>query len=717
MLCDSAPCQYFFIFAFSKLGTKKMQELLCLVTVLELEGCTFAASLAGGHLRDLGASVSYFPSGCVPDCLCRGKTRVGWEEAMRMSADVVIDGRGEAVLDREGVVYVRVCSFSSDEEASDVDEEVALAKMGAFRGSLNRQLQGVGGSFMPFRLASAYASVHAAFAAVSSMYHARRGGKADSSEVRLVDALSDTLVHNSLQFACPSRYLNPRQRAVTRATAVTTAPLTRSQVQELLDPFYAHYTCKGGGVFYLVAPSHASHQKRVLEVLGVKEEVLGKVPIADPYTGKESGIGGSQVGDEWRAPLRRLFGSRFATLTAKEWEAKMAEAGVPCAAHRSTEEWTRSDHVRKAGLIRKGAPCEIAWFEYGRRVGGEEPLAGEAWFSGVRVLDLSNVIAGPTIGAMLARHGADVIKVDPPSPVYSPAVTVVWGVAANAGKRSVLLDVHEDREELDKLIAGADVVIVNCTEGSLSRMRLTATDVARVNPRAVLARFDAWSGPCGEGEKPHVGYDDCVQAATGMMLSYGGEDAPEEVAFVGTIDVVSGVAGAMAVAAALYSRARTGVVHAARSSLCACANRLLFPARKAAYPATGEGCRGVHPLLCCYMASDDWMLVARREEATEEEMLALLDFDFRCKTVSEWEDVLLTWGVKVCRLGHLADGDRVTDRGHPLGQVTMSAPVAVRIRGREVPCLRAPKYGAHTADLTSLGHRQWCADYLPEVVL
>ena len=276
------------------------------------------------------------------------------------------------------------------------------------------------------------------------------------------------------------------------------------------------------------------------------------------------------------------------------------------------------------------------------------PADSRGWLDGLWVVDLANVIAGPTIGSMLARFGARVTKVDSTSPTYSPDTTIIYGLAANLGKQSVLIDAKaaEGKAALERLIASADVVVVNATEASAARLGVSPDDVLDMLARfggaprdAVLTRFDAYGGPSGQGERSaHLGYDDNLQAALGIMERFGGGlGRVEEHAHVGTIDVVAGAAGALATVAALLLREKrrkqarqpTPATIVARASLASVGQLVQFPfccgqpgelAKEAvaAYERLGRGpaCKGEHALLRCYEAADgEWLLLCPRTSA------------------------------------------------------------------------------------------------------
>ena len=243
-------------------------------------------------------------------------------------------------------------------------------EFGVFRDmGVNRQLCGVAASYSPLPLASAYASVWAALASCAALYRNARSGEAlgEAIEVPLASALLETLCHNSLHLdGLPEHYLSARRRRLSAGVHHD-----YHDVQELLDPFYASYTCRDARPIYLVCPAHRLHQERALTALGITEEArhaLG-VPLAQPYADEPAnGIGAGQIGDEHAPAVRKLLKAAFLTRTAAEWEARLGAAGVPCAAHKSTAEWLSCEHARASGLVVEdgGAagsvrPGPVAW--------------------------------------------------------------------------------------------------------------------------------------------------------------------------------------------------------------------------------------------------------------------------------------------------------------------------------------------------------------------
>eukprot|EP00931_Biecheleriopsis_adriatica_P053972 TRINITY_DN3171_c0_g1_i1.p1 TRINITY_DN3171_c0_g1~~TRINITY_DN3171_c0_g1_i1.p1 ORF type:complete len:1084 (+),score=209.97 TRINITY_DN3171_c0_g1_i1:101-3352(+) len=596
-------------------------------------------------------------------------------------ADVVVENFSPGACERLGLsanilrkmkpslIHLALPGFaSSDPVLASLPawEAVILAVSGVFRDmGVNRQLMGIPASYSPLPLASAYGSVLGALSVVTAIYRRNVAIQAgsdpelapgESIEVPLASALLDTLVHNSLDFECPDRYASARQRHLNKVATGSAAgkQLHYEEVEELMDPFYNHYRCADGRPFYLVAPAHIRHQQNSLKVLGLEAEAvkLG-VPMASPYSSEDSkahGLGAGQTGDAHAAKLRRAMKRAFLARTAFEWESLMGAAGVPGAAHRTTVEWLQSPHARDAGLavasedgsVRPGpavwireelvlndSPCSPKSTSAKPKAAvAERGSETKGCLAGIRVLDLANVIAGPTIGSYLARFGAEVIHVAPPAPLYSPEITVIYGIAANMGKRSILLNVKdaEGRKAFEKLVAESDLVVMNCTAACLERLGCSAEELKRMNPSAILVRFDAWGGPLEAGERAeHLGYDDNLQAALGIMTRFGGGmGRVEEHAHIGTIDVVAGIGGALAAAGALVQRLKgpcRGTL-VARASLASLGQIVQFPfccgqpeklKAEANACATRDGpeCRGEHALLRCYETGrGEWLLLA-----------------------------------------------------------------------------------------------------------
>jgi crotonobetainyl-CoA:carnitine CoA-transferase CaiB-like acyl-CoA transferase len=188
---------------------------------------------------------------------------------------------------------------------------------------------------------------------------------------------------------------------------------------------------------------------------------------------------------------------------------------------------------------------------------------------GVRVLDLTNVLAGPYCGYQLALVGADVVKVEMPesgdlarmlgpTPALNQAKMGASFLAQNAGKRSVEIDFKSaaGKEQFLTLVAEADVVLENFRPGVMERLGLGYERLKGVRPGLIYCAISGFgqTGPL----KDNPAYDQIIQGLSGIMSITGTpETAPLRVGYP-VCDTLGGLFGAFAIAAALVRRDRTG---------------------------------------------------------------------------------------------------------------------------------------------------------------
>ena len=194
-------------------------------------------------------------------------------------------------------------------------------------------------------------------------------------------------------------------------------------------------------------------------------------------------------------------------------------------------------------------------------------------YKGLRVLDVSQGIAGPYCAALLAQQGADVIKAEPLAGDWirnagggREGMTPL-AIASNLGKRSIALDATkpQGRELLARLAARADVFVQNYRPGVIERLGLGYDAVRAANPRVVYVSVTGF-GPDGpEAQKPAT--DSIVQSMTGMAHRNRDADGkPRRIPLL-IPDTVTAVYAAQAVGAALYARERDGQGRHVRLSL------------------------------------------------------------------------------------------------------------------------------------------------------
>jgi crotonobetainyl-CoA:carnitine CoA-transferase CaiB-like acyl-CoA transferase len=368
---------------------------------------------------------------------------------------------------------------------------------------------------------------------------------------------------------------------------------------------------------------------------------------------------------------------------------------------------------------------------------------------GVRVLDLSRVLAGPYATMMLADLGADVLRIEHPERGDD---TRHWGppfaggeggesayfLSANRNKRSAAVDLKtaEGLEKVKKLAAGADVLIENMRRGALERLGLGYEVLKELNSGLVYCSITGF-GPGEDQDRP--GYDFLVQARGGIMGITGFPDGEPTKVGVAVADMVCGLQAATAVLAALYRRNTTG--EGARIEVPLFESQLSWLGNRAQeYLVSGEdtGRMGnAHPSIVPYQtfdASDRQIAIAvgnntqfatlcgaiGRDEladdkrfatnpdrvANREELVAILQVEFAKKTADEWVHEVREAGVPcgpVNRLadvfsdGHVLSSGILQDIEHPTAGIVKMLASPMLVDGERLPVRRPPPtLGQHT---------------------
>jgi CoA transferase family III len=269
----------------------------------------------------------------------------------------------------------------------------------------------------------------------------------------------------------------------------------------------------------------------------------GNYPHHAAALGRALGIDAG--GDQQRAAVELERAAR--SLPALELEEAVIAAGGCAAALRTPSEWAS----HPAGRAVADTPLVAVDRELAHPAerGLPPPPDAARPCRGVRVLDLTRVIAGPVAGRTLAALGAEVLRLDPPRLPEIPEQHLDTG----AGKRSALLDLA-DVERREALLAGADVVLVGYRPGALARFGLDAPSLAERHPHLVQASLSAWGrgGPWADRR----GFDSLVQAASGIAVACAAADGTPGVLPAQALDHASGHLVAAGALRALAARAR-----------------------------------------------------------------------------------------------------------------------------------------------------------------
>ncbi|CAM4060696.1 CaiB/BaiF CoA transferase family protein [Bordetella muralis] len=204
--------------------------------------------------------------------------------------------------------------------------------------------------------------------------------------------------------------------------------------------------------------------------------------------------------------------------------------------------------------------------------------------TGCKIIDLSRVLGGPYCTQLLADHGADVIKIEPPvgdeTRGWGPPFlheTASYFIGVNRNKRGMTLDLSEPagQELLRHLLADADVLVENFKPGTLEKWGLGYEQLSAAFPRLIHCRVSGFGADGPLGGLP--GYDACAQAMCGLMSVNGDADGDATRVGLPVVDMVTGLNAAVAILLAFNERVRSGLGQFLDITLYDCAVSLLHP--------------------------------------------------------------------------------------------------------------------------------------------
>lgn len=777
-------------------------------------GHYIAGPLTGMLLADQGAEVIKVDRPGKPDydtpangVFNRGKQRITLDlknaddlaTAVKLirSADVVIENFRPGVMQRlglgaeemtalnPGLVYLSLPGFASTDERAPIRafEGIISAAIGQYT-DLQSRRPDLPPVYTPMPLGSTYGAIHGAIAVTLALYAREESGRGDVIEVSLVGAAMSAMAVIMLDVADkPVRYGTPSNA------------VRQNQRSSAGSPFIGTFRAGDGQWLYIITAGHSRNSRSLVKALEVYDDLISEgmvdVPVYENLHLTNNIPDSSHLSSEWNLKAREKIESVLASEPAQHWVDVLTAAGVPCTIQRTAQEWLHKSETEEAALtvvvddpeygpMRQlgvqtwlaKTPDECAVPRPSRPfVGDVEPrlngdiaaLTGKPILEGVRVLDLSNVLAGPASARTLAEYGAEVIKIDPPEPYFGPRISSWFPLEVSPGKRSVILNLKDEagRAAFMKLVETADVIVHNFRPGVAQSLGIDYDAVKRRKPNIVYLNLTAFNGPRPGPWMNRPGFDPLLQGSTGIQMRYAGEgNKPILHGWASCIDYITGYSATYGAVLALLKRRRSGVPDGGdfvTTSLAQGGQLVQAPFMYACEAGcsgdepAGQDAVGEHALHRMYRARDGWVFlgglehemgklrcVAGLEHTPDEDAGEFLEGEIKKRDVAHWVKVFNEVGLAGHRIDSLEDiremflhevcddlldawDDgrsisivRFTD--HPAGSaVDLAPPAYVRLKNAPVQLLYAcPKQGAHTREI--LGELGYDRDYVDGLI-
>ena len=726
-------------------------------------------------------------------------------------------GAEEMTALNPGLVYLSLPGFASTDERASIRafEGIISAAIGQYT-DLQSRRPDLPPVYTPMPLGSTYGAIHGAIAVTLALYAREESGCGDVIEVSLVGAAMSAMAVIMLDVADkPARY-GPSSNAN-----------RRKQRSSVGSPFSGTFRAGDGQWLYIIAAGHSRNSRSLVKALEVYDDLIAEgmvdVPVYENLHLTNNIPDSSHLSREWNLKAREKIESVLASEPAQHWVDVLTAAGVPCTIQRTAQDWLHKPETEEAALTvvvddpeygpirqlgvqtwlaktpdecaipRPSRPLEAypqmdadgrnvgAGFERGTTATAVQPArrmnpqmnAGGAGsksiesaqpiLEGIRVLDLSNVLAGPASARTLAEYGAEVIKIDPPEPYFGPRISSWFPLEVSPGKRSVILNLKDEagRAAFMKLVETADVIVHNFRPGVAQSLGIDYDAVKKCKPDIVYLNLTAFNGPRPGPWMNRPGFDPLLQGSTGIQMRYGGEgNRPVLHGWASCIDYITGYSATYGAVLALLKRRRSGVPDGGdfvTTSLAQGGQLVQAPfmyaceAGRSGDEPAGQDAVGEHALHRMYRARDGWVFlgglahemgklrcVAGLENTPDEDAGEFLEGEIKKRDVAHWvkvfnevglaghridslEDIRKMFLHEVCdeNLDAWEDGRsisivRFTD--HPVGSaVDLAPPAYVRLKNAPVQLLYAcPKQGAHTREI--LGELGYDSDYVDDLI-
>ena len=400
-------------------------------------------------------------------------------------------------------------------------------------------------------------------------------------------------------------------------------------------PFYSVYECSDGKWLQL----GCIH-------LGFIDQASSVMGIADVLLDPKYGGGRIPTDDSAREELFEIVKNIMKSDSSGNWATRLEEADVPFAIVATVSEAMANTQVIHNGLIHelidpvfgemtqygltlqlsgtpghiKGPRKEVGWDELELSpqqqdyVFSPTLLATELPLEGVKVGDITNVIAGPVAGRLLADLGADVLKIETFTGDFSRGPSAIFR-SLNSNKRSISIDSKNPdcKDTLQHIVSECDALVANLRPGATERMGIGGQQLREINPTIVETHVTAfgWDGPLSS----RPGVDPLAQAYMGLQHAQGGEgNQPSYLSHLAPCDYSGGALAAYGTVLGLYVKKKTGIGQKIDTNLLNMGTLMVngdFASFKGKEPRrlSDPGQHGMSDFRRLYKTSDGWIFV------------------------------------------------------------------------------------------------------------